>query len=105
MHLETRTVSRKTPGDGRLEISDATAARLREWLPAAEFALHVNGAAGRGRLEVMPCGCDKAATAGRHEHVFVEGELLRTLAPGCRVGVSVDEHGVTVETMAGLVGA
>lgn len=97
MHLENRTVSRKTPGDGRLEISAGAADRLRGALPD-EFPLRVNGEPGRGRVERMPCTCRKAA--GAHEHWFLSGEPLRALVPERVVGVALDESGVAVADAA-----
>ena len=78
-HAERRTVSRKTPLDGRLEISEA-AARVARAMPA-EFALEVDGAAARARLTSVRCGCAKAWTAGAHEHHFLESDALRALGP------------------------
>jgi len=86
MHHELRTVSRKTPGDGRLEISEA-AVRVARALPA-EFPLEVEGAAARARVTSMRCTCTKARAAGAHEHHFLESDALRALAP---------EHAVVVE--------
>jgi hypothetical protein len=48
MLLDERTVSRKTPLDGRLEISAAAADRLAAL--GDDFALVSAGRAGRGRL-------------------------------------------------------
>ena len=79
MHHELRTVSRKTPLDGRLEISEA-AMRVARALPA-EFPLDVEGAAARARLTSMRCGCARAQTSGAHEHHFLESDALRALAP------------------------
>lgn len=98
MHLENRTVSRKTPGDGRLEISGGAADRLRGALPD-EFPLLVNGEPGRGRVERMPCTCRKAA--GAHEHWFLSGERLRALVPERIVGVALEENGVAVADASG----
>ncbi len=60
--IEHRTVSRKTPGDGK----------------------H-----GDGALGTMPCTCrghDKP-----HVHYFVESDLLRSLAAGSEVDLFLDE--------------
>ena len=90
MLLERRTVSRKTPRDGRLEISAESAARLAAL--ADDFAVTTGGAMGRGRLEAMPCGCAKGAGGG-HVHHFVESPLLMALVPESTVVVELDESG------------
>ena len=85
--IERRTVSRKTAGDGKLEITKVAAARLEAL--GAEFALVVDDADGDGRLGTMPCTCrggDKP-----HVHYFVESELLRSLAAGSEVDLFLDQ--------------
>ena len=86
MLLETRTVSRKTPGDGRLEIAPTTADRLRPL--GASLPLRVGDASGQARLSVMPCTCSRAGSA--HEHHFVESPLLRALTPERSVEVELE---------------
>ena len=88
MLLEQRSVSRKTPLDGKLEISPEAAARLAAI--GAEFPLASAGRAGRGRLESLACTCAKG-TGASHVHHFVESPLLRALAPGAEVRVELDE--------------
>jgi hypothetical protein len=89
MLLEHRPVSRKTPLDGKLEISAAAAERLAPL--GAEFPLGSAGREGRGRLQSLPCTCTKGADGG-HIHHFVESPLLRELAPGTEVRVELDEE-------------
>lgn len=89
MLLERRTVSRKTPRDGRLEISAESAAQLAAL--AVEFTVVSGGATGRGRLEAMPCGCVKGAGGG-HVHHFVESPLLMALVPETTVLVELDDE-------------
>jgi hypothetical protein len=89
MHIEQRTVSRKTPKDGKLEISAATAARL-EGL-GAHFALESESRRGTASVQSMACTCDKGAGSG-HLHYFVESQLLRTLEPGTDVRVEIDDQ-------------
>lgn len=86
--LERRAVSRKTPLDGKLEISGASAERLATL--GAEFALASGGATGRARLLSMACGCAKGAGSG-HVHHFVESPLLMALRPESDVLVELDE--------------
>jgi hypothetical protein len=89
MILELRPVSRKTPLDGKLEISPAAAARLATL--GAEFPLASAGLEGSGRLEALTCTCVKGA-GERHVHHFVESPLLKALAPGTEVRVELDEE-------------
>jgi hypothetical protein len=84
--LERRAVSRKTPGDGRLEIAPASAARLR--LTGATIEVEYAGRRAPGRLETMACSCAKAG--GPHEHHFVSSELLKALRPGIDVDLRVE---------------
>ena len=76
MLLERRTVSRKTPGDGRLEITAGAAETLRARAPALEVELRGERAA--GHVETMACTCAKTA-GGPHEHHFLASEVLRSL--------------------------
>jgi hypothetical protein len=93
MLLELCTVSRKTPLDGKLEISPATASRLS--VLGEEFTLRSAGREGPARLAELECTCAKAS-AGRHVHHFVQSELLRALAPGAAVRVELADPGAGV---------
>ena len=93
MLLERRTVSRKTPRDGRLEITPESAAHLAAL--TGELTVTSGGASGRGRLEAMPCGCAKGAGGG-HVHHFVESPLLMALVPETTVLVELDEVNNTI---------
>ena len=93
MLLDERTVSRKTPLDGRLEISAVAADRLAA--VGDEFALVCAGREGRGRLRSVACTCEKSSGGG-HVHHFVESLLLTALAPGTAVRVELDEHASAV---------
>ena len=84
--LERRTVSRKTPGDGKLEITKVAAAKLESL--GASFPVTVDGLAGDATLETMPCTCRGADRP--HVHYFVESTLFRALEPGGEVDLSVD---------------
>jgi hypothetical protein len=87
--IERRTVSRKTPGDGKLEITKVAARRLEAL--GTEFPLAVDARRGRGSLGTMPCTCrggDKP-----HVHYFVESDLLRSLAAGSEVDLFLDDGG------------
>lgn len=89
MFIERRTVSRKTPLDGKLEISAAAAARLETL--GASFPLRTASAEGRARLHEMSCTCTKASASGQHLHHFVESDALRSLEPGTDVRLELDD--------------
>jgi hypothetical protein len=93
MLLDERSVSRKTPLDGRLEISAAAADRLAALGDA--FALVCAGHDGRARLSSFTCTCEKGS-GGSHVHHFLESPLLAALSPGTVVRVELDERAPTV---------
>ena len=87
MLLERRTVSRKTPNDGKLEIS-----------PAAADAMSVLGAAliaewadRRAPAAIVAMSCTCAKGTGQHEHVFLQSDLFRTLQAGAEVDVHLEQ--------------
>jgi hypothetical protein len=84
--LERRTVSRKTPGDGRLEITRRAAARLEELGDRLE--LDVGGERAAATLGTMACTCRGAENP--HEHYFLESPALKRLTPGAEVDVELD---------------
>jgi hypothetical protein len=88
MLIEQRTVSRKTPLDGRLEISESSAERLG--LLGETFSVRTAHGSGRARLQAMTCTCAKSDSRGEHVHHFVESELLRALEPGASVRIELD---------------
>jgi hypothetical protein len=89
MLIEQSTVSRKTPLDGRLEISEPTAAKLA---PLGEpFSVHTAHGSGEARLHTMTCTCARSASTGQHVHHFVESDVLRALEPGARVRLELDD--------------
>lgn len=87
--IERRTVSRKTPGDGKLDITKVAAARL-EALGSA-FDVVVGDAHGRATLSTMPCTC--RGEEKPHVHYFIESELFRSLAVGSEVDLVLDAVG------------
>jgi hypothetical protein len=91
--LERVTVSRKTPGDGRLMISSASAARLGA---LGQVTLERDGERGLARLHEMTCTCAKGGEHGQHVHHFVESPLLTALTPGSSVGLELDEGTATL---------
>jgi hypothetical protein len=89
MFIEQRAVSRKTPLDGKLEISAAAAARLQ--MLGSSFALRTEGNEASATLIQMTCTCSKGGAAGQHLHHFVESDALRSLEPGTEVRVELDD--------------
>jgi hypothetical protein len=87
--IEQRTVSRKTPMDGKLEISERAARQLASLSPT--FSLRTEAGEGSARLHEMQCTCTKAESGGQHLHHFVESDLLRALEPGTDVRVELDD--------------
>ena len=85
MFLERRTVSRKTPGDGKLEISPESAELLRS--AGQELDIELGGIRAAGRLETMACACRKVGRA--HEHHFVVSELLKSLREATEVSLQL----------------
>ena len=86
MHLERRTVSRKTPKDGRLEITKQAAAKV-DALGSA-FALDLDGTRSSAAVGTMDCTC--RGVDNPHVHYFIESPALRALAVGTEVDVDVD---------------
>ena len=96
--LDRRTVSRKTPLDGKLEISERAAdvlARAARDGDADTLPLVADDARGRARVVSMPCTCGRAE--GAHRHFFLESDLFRSLAVGSEVDVDYDEASGEVE--------
>ena len=93
MFLERQTVSRKTPGDGKLEISSMAAEYLRTMPDALEVELGPHRAP--ARVEELTCTCQKVGRA--HEHHFVASDVLKSLRGGTVVDLQMsairDERG------------
>lgn len=93
--LEVRTISRKTARDGKHEISEATASRLRALV--SPLLVLVDGVADRGTVASMPCTCRPEA----HEHWFIEAQALRSLEAGREAMTSLAGDGtIDIRTMA-----
>ena len=80
MLLEVREVSRKTPRDGRLEITEETARRLAVF--GVSIPVEVDVQRGEGALEVMACQCEKGGGSAGHTHHFVRSPLFESLDVG-----------------------
>lgn len=89
MFLERRTVSRKTPGDGRLEITKRVAQRLESLGPT--LIIDAGGDNVRGTIGTFACTC--RGESNPHLHYFLEAERLKQLAPGDQVDLELDETG------------
>jgi hypothetical protein len=85
--IERRTVSRKTPGDGKLEITKVAAGQLESL--GSEFEVVVADRSADGRLGSMPCTCRGGDAP--HVHYFVESALFRSLTAGAEVELLVDD--------------
>lgn len=91
MLLEQCTVSRKTPLDGKLEISPDAARRLASL--GTDISISTPGGNDFALLSSLECSCEKAAT-GRHSHHFLESDSFRTLTPGATVQLELDTDAV-----------
>ena len=87
MLLQHQTVSRKTPGDGRLEISAETAQRVSAL--GEEFQLEAPAGSERATVHTMTCTCGKRGD-GAHLHYFLESPVLKKLTPETDVRVELD---------------
>lgn len=88
MLIFTTTVSRKTPIDGRLEISASLADRLLAL--DTPLSVSMGGVEEDVRVEEMQCTCSKASSSGQHVHHFLASEVLKSLAPLANVSMVVD---------------
>jgi len=89
MILEVREVGRRTPSDGRLEVSEATFRRLS--MEGGRLAARVGDATGPAFLERKPCTCARGAGES-HEHRFVRSAVFSDLVPGetCVLDLAAD---------------
>ena len=92
MHLDRRTVSRKTPRDGKLEISADASSHLAPLGPHLSAGWH--GAEAPAALVRMSCTCGSGNAT--HEHHFLESVLFRTLPVGETVDVTLESGVVRV---------
>jgi hypothetical protein len=87
MLLERRLISRKTPGDGRIEITARAAGRLRDLGHALE--VEVGGDRGTATVQSMRCTC--RGDAKPHAHYFLQSPPFTRLTPGTEVDLELDE--------------
>jgi len=86
MFLERRTVSRKTPGDGRLEITKQAALAIEQL--GAAIAITLDGDAVHAALSTMPCTCRGGDTP--HVHFFLQSERFKSLLPGSTISIDLE---------------
>jgi len=89
--IERAVVGRKTPGDGKLEVSAQLALALGG--DGTALQVHIAERKTQGTVTVMPCTCEKAGKSGKHEHHFVQCDDFRTLP----VGSGLRLQGATAE--------
>ena len=89
MLVERRPVSRKTPLDGRLEITRVGAARLGGIGDGFEVAIGDDHAP--ARLGTMECTC--RGPERPHVHYFLESPALKQLEPGRDVDLDLEAIG------------
>jgi hypothetical protein len=92
MLLERRTISRKTPADGRLEITKRAAAKCEALGPS--FHVELGDIRDRARLGTMACAC--RGVEHPHVHYFIESEAFKELVPGAEVDLELDAARKTI---------
>ena len=98
MLVESRVVSRKTPVDGRLEITRVGAARLGGLGDGFELAVGAESAP--ARLGTMECTC--RGPERPHVHYFLESALLKQLEPGSNIDLEFEAMGNRIRVSTGL---
>jgi hypothetical protein len=86
MFSERQTVSRKTSGDGKLEITRQAAQKLEALGPLLNFEL--DGKNGTATLSTMECTCRNADTP--HVHYFLQAEQFKALSAGDVLDLQID---------------
>ena len=86
MFRERRTVSRKTPGDGRLEITKEAAHRVMRI--GDTFDVDLSGERVVASLGTFACSCRGPETP--HLHYFLESQRFKALSPGSVVDLEVE---------------
>lgn len=94
--VERTVVGRKTPGDGKLEVSADIARTLGG--DGAPVHVRLTSNEQHGTVEVMECTCSKAGAAGKHEHHFVQCDAFRTLPVGTELVLRADAANLEVTT-------
>ena len=81
MRIDRRLVSRKTPGDGKLEISAVAAVELRQF--GDTVPVEWNAQLAPASLSAFTCSCGKRD--GPHDHHFLESTIFTSLPVGAEV--------------------
>jgi hypothetical protein len=89
MILEVRTVGRKTPGDGRLEVSELTQRRLRI---VGQLRARVGDDEQPAALDAL--SCDRCSEREHHVHHFLKSDAFRALAAGESCVIELHANGV-----------
>jgi hypothetical protein len=92
MLLERRTVSRKTPLDGRLEITKRAAQRFDD----LDGAFHVELGGDRTRATIGTMDSTCRGVDNPHVHYFIESPAFKQLAAGDEVDLDLDTATRTV---------
>jgi hypothetical protein len=95
MILEVRQVGRKTPSDGRLDLSPSTFRRLE--IIGAALRGRVGDVTAAATLERRECSRCATHTEGAGEHLFLSSEAFKALVAGEHCVVALTEDGVTIE--------
>lgn len=95
MLLEIREIGRKTPMDGRLDITPGTFRRLQ----IIGDALHGRVGEDRAPARLDRMACRKCTTHGEDggEHLFIVSDVYRGLVAGESCVIELADDAVTVE--------
>ena len=92
--VERAVVGRKTPGDGKLEVSADLARQLGG--DRAPVQVRLTSDEQDGTVEIMQCTCAKAGASGKHEHHFVQCDAFRALTIGTELVLRADDGSLEV---------
>lgn len=92
--VERAIVGRKTPGDGKLEVSRALSDVLGG--DGASIQVRLTSSEQDGTVEIMQCTCAKAGATGKHEHHFVQCDAFRALTIGTELVLRADDGRLAV---------
>ena len=96
MLLERRRISRKTPSDGRLEITKRAAEKCEALGPS--FHVELGDVRVRAHLGTMKCTC--RGVDHPHVHYFIESEVFKQLVPGDEIDLDLDAGRRTIRVGA-----
>src|SRR5437764_6004532 len=95
MLVERRTVSRKAPIDGRLEIARVGTARLGGLGDGFELAIGDE----RAPVRVGPMECTCRGLERPHVHYFLESDALKRLEPGSDIELDLEDTGNRIRVL------